>query len=126
MADPATDLQGHRLAAEALKTTRIHGAACLTGARTAVVTTRPCRAPHQTNSDVGLIGGGHVPNGDSSFRQALDGACMSANLLYVPIKLIVATWATLILRLHALDSWPSSKSRFSEIPSYRLPAPSYS
>ena len=24
-------------------------------------TTRPCRAPHQTISDVGLIGGGHVP-----------------------------------------------------------------
>ena len=33
----------------------------LTGARTAVVTTRPFRAPHHTISDVGLIGGGHVP-----------------------------------------------------------------
>jgi magnesium chelatase family protein len=33
----------------------------LTGDRTALVTTRPCRAPHQTISDAGLIGGGHVP-----------------------------------------------------------------
>jgi hypothetical protein len=33
----------------------------LTGDRTTVVTTRSCRAPHQTISDVGLIGGGHVP-----------------------------------------------------------------
>ena len=32
-----------------------------TGARTALVTTRPFRAPHHTISDVGLIGGGHVP-----------------------------------------------------------------
>jgi magnesium chelatase family protein len=47
--------------AEALETTRIHRVAGLTGARTAVVTTRPFRAPHHTISDVGLIGGGHVP-----------------------------------------------------------------
>jgi magnesium chelatase family protein len=32
-----------------------------TGARTALVTTRPCRAPHHTISDVGLIGGGQGP-----------------------------------------------------------------
>ena len=32
-----------------------------TGDRTAFVTTRPCRAPHHTISDVGLIGGGQVP-----------------------------------------------------------------
>jgi magnesium chelatase family protein len=31
------------------------------GRRTAVVTPRPCRAPHQTIADVGLIGGGQVP-----------------------------------------------------------------
>jgi magnesium chelatase family protein len=36
-------------------------AAGLTGNRTAVVPTRPCRAPHYTISDAGLIGGGHVP-----------------------------------------------------------------
>lgn len=44
----------HRLAtilpamslAKALDTTRIHRVAGLTGARTAVVTTRPCQAPH--------------------------------------------------------------------------------
>ena len=47
--------------AEALETTRIHRVAGLTGDRTAVVTTRPCRAPHHTISDAGLISGGHVP-----------------------------------------------------------------
>jgi magnesium chelatase family protein len=46
--------------AEALETTRIHRVAGLTGGRTAWVTTRPFRAPHQTISDAGLIGGGHV------------------------------------------------------------------
>jgi magnesium chelatase family protein len=53
--------------AEAIETTRIHSVAGLTGDRTAVVTTRPCRAPHHTISDVGLIGGGQVPRpGDVS------------------------------------------------------------
>jgi magnesium chelatase family protein len=47
--------------AKALDTTRIHRLAGLTSARTALVTTRPCRAPHHTLSDVGLIGGGQVP-----------------------------------------------------------------
>jgi magnesium chelatase family protein len=47
--------------AEALDTTRIHRVAGLTGDRTALVTTRPFRAPHHTISDVGLIGGGQVP-----------------------------------------------------------------
>jgi Magnesium chelatase, subunit ChlI len=46
---------------EALDTTRIHRVAGRTGERTAWVTTRPCRAPHHTISDVGLIGGGPVP-----------------------------------------------------------------
>ena len=32
-----------------------------TDSRTAVVTTRPFRAPHHTISDVGLIGGGQLP-----------------------------------------------------------------
>ena len=32
---------------EAIETTRIHSVAGLTGDRTACVTTRPCRAPHQ-------------------------------------------------------------------------------
>jgi magnesium chelatase family protein len=32
-----------------------------TGERPAVVTSRPCRAPHHTIADAGLIGGGHVP-----------------------------------------------------------------
>jgi Magnesium chelatase, subunit ChlI len=47
--------------AEAIETTRIHRVAGLTGDRTALVTTRPFRAPHHTLSDLGLIGGGHVP-----------------------------------------------------------------
>jgi magnesium chelatase family protein len=47
--------------ADARETTRIHRVAGRTGARTAVVTTRPFRAPHHTISDVGLIGGGQVP-----------------------------------------------------------------
>jgi magnesium chelatase family protein len=55
-----TMLPAMRLA-EALETTRIHRVAGRTGARTAVVTTRPCRAPHHPIADVGLIGGGQVP-----------------------------------------------------------------
>jgi magnesium chelatase family protein len=47
--------------AEAIETTCIHSVAGLTGARTALVTSRPFRAPHHTISDVGLIGGGHIP-----------------------------------------------------------------
>src|SRR4030095_1467670 len=47
---PATTL------AEALETTRIHSVAGLTGDRTALVTTRPFRAPHHTISEAGLIG----------------------------------------------------------------------
>jgi Magnesium chelatase, subunit ChlI len=53
--------------AEALKTIRIHRVAGRTGARTALVTTRPFRAPHHTIAGVGLIGGGPVPRpGDMS------------------------------------------------------------
>jgi magnesium chelatase family protein len=53
--------------AEAIKTTRIHRVAGLTGDQTALVTTRPCRAPHHTISDVGVISGGQVPTpGDVS------------------------------------------------------------
>jgi magnesium chelatase family protein len=47
--------------AEAIETTRIHRIAGLIGDRTAWVTTRPFRVPHHTISDVGLIGGDHVP-----------------------------------------------------------------
>jgi magnesium chelatase family protein len=46
---------------EALDVTRVHAVVDLTGARTALVTTRPFRAPHHTISDAGLIGGGRVP-----------------------------------------------------------------
>jgi magnesium chelatase family protein len=47
--------------AEAIETTQIHSVAGLTGDRTAWVTTRPCRAPYQTISGVGLIVGGTCP-----------------------------------------------------------------
>ena len=47
--------------AEAIETTRIHRVAGLTGDRTALVTTRPFRAPRHTISDVELIGGRQVP-----------------------------------------------------------------
>jgi magnesium chelatase family protein len=46
--------------ADALDTARILRVADRTGDRTACVTTRACRAPHQTISDVGLIGGGQI------------------------------------------------------------------
>jgi Magnesium chelatase, subunit ChlI len=47
--------------ADAIETTPIPHVAGLTGARAACVTTRPFRAPHHPISDVGLIGGGQVP-----------------------------------------------------------------
>jgi magnesium chelatase family protein len=47
--------------AEAIDTTRIPRVAGRTSARTAWVTTRPCRAPYYTISDVGLIGGRRFP-----------------------------------------------------------------
>jgi magnesium chelatase family protein len=57
--------------AEALETTRVHRVAGLTGDRTTVVTTRPCRTPHHTISDAGLIGEGHVPTPDEVSLQDL-------------------------------------------------------
>jgi magnesium chelatase family protein len=47
--------------AEAIETTRLHGVAGRTGGRTALVTTRPCRAPYPSTSAVGLVGSGYVP-----------------------------------------------------------------
>jgi magnesium chelatase family protein len=53
--------------AKSLETTRIHRVAGRTGECMACVTTRPCRVPHHTILDVGLIGGGQVPRpGDVS------------------------------------------------------------
>jgi Magnesium chelatase, subunit ChlI len=47
--------------AGAIETTRRHRVGGLTSDRTALVTTRPFRAPHHTIFDAGLIGVGHVP-----------------------------------------------------------------
>ena len=47
--------------ADALETTRLHRLAGRTGARTALVTTRPCRAPPHPSSYGGWMGGGKVP-----------------------------------------------------------------
>jgi magnesium chelatase family protein len=46
---------------ETIETTRIPRVAGLTGDRTAVVMTRPFRAPYLSLLDVGPIGGGQVP-----------------------------------------------------------------
>jgi predicted ATPase with chaperone activity len=47
--------------AAAVDTTRSPRVAGRTDGRTALVTGRPCRAPHQAISAVGRIGGGQVP-----------------------------------------------------------------
>jgi len=46
---------------EALETTKIHSVAGRIGADSALMTTRPYRAPHHTISDVALVGGGGNP-----------------------------------------------------------------
>ncbi|MBK8557345.1 MAG: YifB family Mg chelatase-like AAA ATPase [Lewinellaceae bacterium] len=46
---------------EALETTKIHSVAGALPADSALVTTRPFRAPHHTISDVALVGGGSDP-----------------------------------------------------------------
>jgi magnesium chelatase family protein len=47
--------------AEAIESMPNHHVAGIIADRRALVTTGPCRAPHHTISDAGLIGGGHVP-----------------------------------------------------------------
>jgi magnesium chelatase family protein len=61
LARPLATLLPALILAAAIETTRIHRVAGLTGARTAVVTTRPFRAPPHTIAEAGLIGGGQVP-----------------------------------------------------------------
>ncbi|MEW6556137.1 MAG: YifB family Mg chelatase-like AAA ATPase [Elusimicrobiota bacterium] len=46
---------------EAIETTKIHSIAGLTSVHSALIATRPFRAPHHTISDVALIGGGSYP-----------------------------------------------------------------
>jgi predicted ATPase with chaperone activity len=50
-----------RVLVKTLDITRIHRPTGRTGDRTAFVTTRPCRAPHQTISNAGLVRGRKVP-----------------------------------------------------------------
>jgi magnesium chelatase family protein len=47
--------------AEAMETMRIHSVAGLTGDRSSLLTTRPCRVPHQAIPGAGRIGGCQVP-----------------------------------------------------------------
>jgi predicted ATPase with chaperone activity len=63
MSDPGAPTHHHLASDDPGRSPRDHPhpSRGLTGARTAFVTTRPCRAPHHTISDVGLIGGGQVP-----------------------------------------------------------------
>ncbi|MFQ5606717.1 MAG: YifB family Mg chelatase-like AAA ATPase [Candidatus Zixiibacteriota bacterium] len=52
---------------EAIETTKIHSVAGLLPEDTALIATRPFRAPHHTISNAGLIGGGSIPKpGDVS------------------------------------------------------------
>jgi len=46
---------------ESLETTKIHSVAGLLARDTALLTTRPFRAPHHTISDIALVGGGSYP-----------------------------------------------------------------
>ena len=56
-----TTLLAPLILAEALETTRFHRGDGRTGGPTTLVTTRPCRAPHQTLSAARRIGGGPRP-----------------------------------------------------------------
>jgi magnesium chelatase family protein len=47
--------------AKAIETTRIQRVAGFTGRQTSCITSRACRAPRHTVSDVGLIGGDQIP-----------------------------------------------------------------
>jgi hypothetical protein len=64
--------------AEAIETTRIRRVAGLTGERTALVTTRPCRSPYHTISNAGVIIRSLVKDSRGSLgrKLALSRVCM--------------------------------------------------
>ena len=64
--------------AEALDTTRMPRIAGLTAGRTALVASRPFRAPHQTISDGGRIGGGQIPRPGEGSRAHHGVRCLDA------------------------------------------------
>jgi predicted ATPase with chaperone activity len=70
--------------AEALETTRIPRVAGLTGARTAVVTRRPCRASPHTISDVGVIGWGQMPVPGEVSRAPHGLLCLMSSGVHTP------------------------------------------
>ncbi len=46
---------------EAIETTKIHSISGYVRGKTSLIATRPCRSPHHTISDAGLVGGGQIP-----------------------------------------------------------------
>ena len=46
---------------EAIETTKIHSVSGYIRHKTSLIATRPCRSPHHTISDAGLVGGGQIP-----------------------------------------------------------------
>jgi magnesium chelatase family protein len=75
---PTNDHLPEMTLAAALDSARIPRVAGLTDGRTALVTTRPCRAPHHTISAVGLIGGGYLPMPGEVWRAHYGILCLDA------------------------------------------------
>jgi magnesium chelatase family protein len=74
---------------EAIETTRRHRVAGRTGARTALVMIRSFPAPHQTVSDVRLIGSGHLPMPGEVARAQRGVLCLDERMKFRPYGLEV-------------------------------------
>jgi hypothetical protein len=88
--------------AAAINTIRIHRVAGRTDGRTILVISRPCRAPHQTISAVGRIGGGQVPRPGEVSLAHHGVLCLDAlgefrryvlEVLRQPLGLVTHPWA---------------------------------